>query len=264
MIYEKIKFDKADENAYLEVFAAEKVGDYVRSAMLVIPGGGYASVCSDREGEPIALAFMPYGYNCFVLHYTVKKEPFPSHLIQASKAIKYIKDNAERYNIDPDKVFAVGFSAGGHLAATVGTLWHGKESEKYFGDTEKVKPNGLILSYPVISGGEYAHRGSFNNLLGEGRMNDEKWIDYLSLENRVDEKTPRTFLWHTNGDTAVPCENSLFFALELRKHGVPLELHIFEKGPHGIATANTLTNERDFALRTQSWLEMSADWVLEQ
>ena len=127
MLYKKIPLDDNDDQEYLEVYAADKVKGFVRNAILVLPGGGYAGVCNEREGEPIAMAFMPYGYNAFVLHYSVGKKPFPIQLIQASKAIKHIRDNAELYNINPDKVFIVGFSAGGHLAATLGTMWDKKE-----------------------------------------------------------------------------------------------------------------------------------------
>ena len=123
MIFKKIQLDKDDENIYLEAYIADKTEGFTRNAILVIPGGGYGSVCSDREGEPIAMAFMPYGYNAFVLHYSVasvNKRTFPSQLIEASKAMKHIKDNAKEYNIDPERVFVTGFSAGGHLAATLG------------------------------------------------------------------------------------------------------------------------------------------------
>ena len=101
MIYKKIILDEFDENVFLEAYIAESVGDFVRNAILIIPGGGYSTVCSDREGEPIAMAFMPYGYNAFVLHYSAGKKAFPAHLIQASMAIKYIRDNAKAYNINP-------------------------------------------------------------------------------------------------------------------------------------------------------------------
>jgi len=112
MLYEKVRFDEDDKDAFLEIYIADKVGDFVRNAVLVIPGDAYTGVCGDREGEPIAMAFMPHGYNAFVLHYSVKK-PFPAHLIQASKAMKYIKDNAEKYNIDPEIIFSPHFGQRG-------------------------------------------------------------------------------------------------------------------------------------------------------
>ncbi len=267
--YSKVDAPNLGHEALLKVFIAntdkEMKDKYLpkRPTVIVCPGGAYSGL-SEREAEPIAMKYLARGLNACVIYYALKPNEYPTALLEALTAIKYLRENAEQLYVDPDKIYVCGFSAGGHLAASVGTLWHGKESVKYFGDTELVKPNGLILSYPVISGGKYAHRGSFDNLLGENRKSDAEWIEYLSLENRVDEKTPRTFLWHTNGDASVPCENSLFFALKLREYGVPMEMHIFEKGHHGIATANKLTNDADFALRTQNWLEMSADWILEQ
>lgn len=122
MIYKRIYFDEEFDDAYLEAYIADKVGDFTRKAIVVIPGGGYSNVCADREGEPIAMAFLPYGYNAFVLHYTVNKKPFPFHLIQASKAMKHIKDNANEHNVDTSRIFVAGFSAGGHLAASLGTM----------------------------------------------------------------------------------------------------------------------------------------------
>lgn len=262
MIYEKIKFDEADENAYLEVFAAEKVGDYVRSAMLVIPGGGYASVCSDREGEPIALAFMPYGYNCFVLHYTVKKEPFPSHLIQAARAIKYIKDNAERYNIDPDKVFAVGFSAGGHLAATVGTMWNRKEIydavDMPYGYN---KPKGVMLIYPVIT--HKFHAVSFKNLWWGVEPTEEQLNDSCA-EKAVGEHTAPMFIVHTSNDGVVDVRNSLVMADALARNGILYEMHIYPDGPHGVALGNEITKcgvEKWCNKSVEKWIAHADEWA---
>ena len=166
MLYEKIALSDTDESVYLEVYVADKVRNFVRKPLLVIPGGGYRNVCSDREGEPIAHAFMPYGYNAFVLHYTVgRKKPFPCQLIEAAKAIKHIKDNAEKYNVNPDELFVVGFSAGGHLAASTGVLWKLDEIYKSvdmpYGYN---KPKGVMLIYPVISPKFQNHLPSFKNL----------------------------------------------------------------------------------------------------
>ena len=266
--YSKVTAPNLGHTALLKVFIAndsnEMKDNYipVRPTVIICPGGGYARLC-EREAEPIAMKYLSRGFNACVIYYATYPNEFPTAMLETLCAIKYLRENAAELCVDKDRIYVCGFSAGGHLAASVGTLWHCKESEKYFGNTEDVKPNGLILCYPVITGGEYAHRGSFDNLLGEGRKNDKQWIDYLSLENRVDEKTPRTFLWHTNGDNSVPCENSLMFMLSLRKHSVASELHIYEKGVHGLATCNKLTNDYDCSRRVQDWIEMSADWILE-
>lgn len=267
--YSKVDAPNHDHDALLKVFVANtdnEMPSYTpnRPTVIICPGGAYCHL-SEREAEPIAMKYLSYGFNACVLYYALRPNEFPTALLEGLSAIKYIREHAEEFHADPDKIFVCGFSAGGHLAASIGTLWHEKESVKYFGDTEKVKPNGLILSYPVISGGEKAHRGSFNNLLGENRKDDKDWIEYLSLENRVNEKTPPSFIWHTYEDNAVPVENSLYFALQLKKYGVPAELHIFEKGHHGIATADRLTNNTvDFSDRTKTWLDISADWIKER
>ena len=266
--YSKVEAPNLDHEALLKIFVANtdnEMPSYTqkRPTVIICPGGAYHSL-SEREAEPIAMKYLSCGFNACVLYYAVCPNEFPTALLEGLCAIKYVREHAEELYADPDKIYVCGFSAGGHLAASIGTLWHEKESVKYFGDTEKVKPNGLVLSYPVITSGEKAHRGSFNNLLGENRKNDSAWLEYLSLENRVNEKTPPSFIWHTYEDNSVPVENSLYFTLQLKKYGIPAELHVFEKGHHGIATANTLTNKVDFALRTQSWIDMSADWIKER
>lgn len=265
--YSKVDAPDLDHEAFLKVFIPNTENEVSRFSqkrptVLVLPGGGYCFL-SERESEPIAMKYLARGFNVCVLYYAVRPNVFPVALLEALTAIKYIRDNSERFFADPDRIFVCGFSAGGHLTASVGTLWHEKESVKYFGDTEAVKPNGLILSYPVITGKKNAHRGSFDALIGE-KEGKEGLIEYLSLENRVSEKTPPCFIWHTFEDTCVPCENPLIFSLELRKYNIPFELHIFENGNHGLATANLITNEKDFPLRTQGWIDMSADWILKK
>jgi acetyl esterase/lipase len=213
-----------------------------RKAILVVPGGGY-SFCSDREGEPIALTYVTAGFNAFVLTYSVSSKGdvrWPIPLIDASSAMKFIRDHAEEFHIDPDYVFVVGFSAGGHLAASLGTLWDNDEIEAFL-NMEKGynKPTGMILSYPVISGLEYAHRGSFDNILGE-RKDDEEARRELSLELRVDEKTVPAFIWTTATDTVVPPQNSIMFAQSLAEKGIPFEMHVYPKGGHGSSLANPI------------------------
>jgi len=201
VICEKLRLDDNDEEAFLEVYAAEEPKGFVRRGILIIPGGGYHNVCSDREGEPIAQAFIPYGYNAFVLHYSVGNAAFPRQLIQASKAMKLIKDNSEKYRIDPEQVFTVGFSAGGHLAASLGTLWHipevYKEIDMPYGYN---KPRGMMLIYPVISA--YYHEKSFKNLFC-GSMPTEEQKKLVSIEKRVDERTCPAYIMHTSNDNVV-------------------------------------------------------------
>ncbi len=240
MLYGKIKFDEKDEKAFLETYVAEEIEGFVRKAILVIPGGAYSSVCAYREGEPIAQAFVSHGYNAFVLHYTVSENPFPSHLIQASKAIKHIKDNALKYNIDPENIFVVGFSAGGHLAATLGTMWHKdeiyKEIDMPFGYN---KPKGMMLIYPVITG-KYYNAQSFENLLMKEELS-EKDIEITSAASAVSDMTSPAYIFHTSNDELVDVRHSLALANALAENDIRFEMHIYPDGPHGIALGNEIT-----------------------
>ena len=262
MLHETIKFDEFDDSAYLEIYIADKVGDFVRNAILVIPGGGYAEVCAEREGEPIAMAFMPYGYNAFVLHYSTLKKPFPAHLIQASNAIKHIKDNAEKYNIDPEKIYTVGFSAGGHLAASLGTMWHKKEIydvvDMPFGYN---KPKGMMLIYPVIS--PKHHTGSFDNLLMEQNASSEK-LDAVAIEHNVDERSCPAYILHTSNDEMVDVKNSLIIADALASHSIKFEMHIYPDAPHGVALGNEITkcgNPKWCNDAISKWIENAVLWA---
>ena len=266
MIYNKIYLRENDPDVFLEVIAPDKVGGYKRKALLVIPGGGYGTVCSDREGEPIALAFLPYGFASFVLHYSVNgKRFYPEQLIEASLAIKHIKDNAEEYGIDPEKVFTVGFSAGGHLSGSIATMWHKKEVydavDMPYGYN---KPAGSMLIYPVISGiKEFSHIGSFRNLLGEDNPGAERKIE-VSIEENVDEKTAPMFIMHTSNDQVVNIRHSLCLADALAKNKREFELHVYPDAPHGVALGNDITkcgNEKYSQETIAKWVEAAAMWA---
>ena len=264
MIYKKVYFDENDKEVFLECYIADKVGDFVRNAILVIPGGGYGAVCSDREGEPIAQAFMPYGYNAFVLHYSVCKKPYPQQLIEASWAMKHIKDNAEEYGIDAERVFAVGFSAGGHLAGSLGTMWNNPEIYKAIDmPTGYNKPTGVMLIYPVISGKSFRHHGSFQNLLMKEEPTEEE-LSRVSIENAADESSSPMFIMHTSNDQSVPVRNSLALADKLARCGVKCELHIYPDAPHGVALGNKITGCGEPKWENPQiakWVEQAAAWA---
>lgn len=266
MIYKKIPLDSQFENVYLETYVADQVGDYTAKALLVIPGGGYGCVCADREGEPIALAFLSHGFNCFVLHYSVDgQKHFPGQLIEASLAMQHIKDHAEAYHIDPEKVFAVGFSAGGHLAASLGTLWHLPEIYNATGMPYGYnKPAGIMLIYPVISADEtYGHAGSFQNLLGVEQLTEEQ-IQMCSIEKNVDERTAPAYLVHTSNDQLVDVRNSLVLGAAFRAAGLPFEMHIYPDAPHGVALGNRITrcwDEKFDNPAIAKWVENAAAWA---
>ncbi len=203
-------------------------------AMLICPGGGYGFV-SDREAEPIALDYISAGFNAFVLTYSVAPAHYPSALLQAAAAMDYIRKNAAKYHIDLEKIAVSGFSAGGHLAGSIACFWQ----ETFLAQTLKttsanLKPNAVVLCYPVITGGEKAHRGSFDNLCA----GDQALVQKMSLETAVTKDTPPTFLWHTATDTCVPVENSLMMASALREKQIPFELHVFSEGSHGLSTCD--------------------------
>ena len=234
-----------------------------RPAVLVLPGGGYC-VTSEREATPIALEFLSCGAAAFVLHYSVAPDRFPTSLCQVYAAIRQIRDNADEWNIDPDRISVIGFSAGGHLAASSGVLWN-SEVAKYCGFADgRHKPNGMILCYPVITGGEKAHRGSFDNLLGENASAGK--VDYLSLEKRVDSDTPRAFIWHTFEDNCVPVENSLLFASALVKNGISTELHIYPHGWHGMSLVNDVLYKDgalpDSVKKAGTWVALAKEWLM--
>ncbi|MBR5518754.1 MAG: alpha/beta hydrolase [Clostridia bacterium] len=266
MIIKRIPLDKEFDNVYLDVYIADPTDNFTRKAILVIPGGGYQKVCSNREGEPIAMAFMPYGYNAFVLRYSVNgQKVFPGQLIEASLAMKHIKDNAEEYNIDPEKIFVTGFSAGGHLAASLGILWHLPKVYEATGmEYGYNKPAGMMLAYPVISSDpSFAHKGSFQNLLGKEEPTLEE-LEKVSLEKHVDEKSVPLYLMHTSNDGLVPVKNALALATAYAEAGKTFELHVYPDAPHGISLGNAITagtTEKFINSQVERWIQDATIWA---
>ncbi len=203
--------------------------------IVVLPGGGYWCR-APHEGEPIAEYFREKGFNAFVVDYRVKPNKYPAALSDAQRAIKIIRKNAKEWKVDTNRIAVIGFSAGGHLAASCGVLddvTANREGADEI-DLEGAKPNGMVLCYPVIHMFEdYGHPGSPKNLCGDD-VSDEMRA-YLSLENRVSPDTPPAFIWHTSDDSCVNVKNSLVFGERLRDNGVPFEMHIYPHGPHGLS-----------------------------
>lgn len=265
MIHETVQLFQDRPNVTLTTYVASALEglpyNNKRKAILVIPGGGYYE-CANREGEPMAHVFLAAGFNAFVLNYstvTTGDPLWPNPLADASAAMKYIRDHAEEYHIDPDYVFVIGSSAGGHLAASLGTLWDNDEIETLLGmEKGKNRPTGMILCYPVITGGEYAHRGSFDRILGE-KKDDPEARTALSLETRVSEKTVPAFIWTTAEDRGVPPQNTLFFAKALADNRIPFELHIYPKGGHGASLNNEIVGCHYPAVA--DWVEDAIRWM---
>ena len=229
-------------------------GRGVGTAVVVCPGGGYQNLSMEKEGTDIARWLNSLGVTAFVLKYRLgPKYHHPIELGDAQRAIRTVRSRAAEFRINPDRVGIMGFSAGGHLASSAGTHFDaGNAAATDPIDRLGSRPDFLILCYPVISFVNYTHQGSKNNLLGTNP--DPKLVDTMSSELAVTAQTPPTFLFHTNADTGVPAENSVLFYMALRKAGVPAEMHIYERGPHGVGLANT-----DEALST--WPQRLADWL---
>lgn len=246
---------------YLNVYIPE-APDYPtrkRPAMLVIAGGGYGFV-SPREKECVALSYVAKGFAAFTLEYSVAPVRFPTQLIEGAMAMAYIRENADKFAIKADKVAAIGFSAGGHLTGMLATLFDHSEVKAVLKEKAAlVRPDAVILSYPVITSGEKAHRGSFDNLCGQ---DNAKLQAELSLENCVTENSSPAFIWTTVDDNCVPSENSLYMALSYKKAGVPFELHIFESGVHGLSLATEETGRINKPV--QQWMPLSVTWLRER
>lgn len=234
-----------------------------RPVVLICPGGGYA-MTSDREAEALAVKFMAMGYHAAILRYSVAPARFPEALLQLATAVSMLRENAEKWHIDENKIVVQGSSAGGHLAASLGVFWNRTFMAETLGmDSEMFRPNGLMLSYPVITSGKMAHQGSFENVLGEDYVDEEK-RRFLSLEYNVNRDTPPTFLWHTAPDDTVPVENSLLFFQALHALDIPAEMHIYPVGGHGLglATAETATPEGyGIQAECESWISLAGEWM---
>ncbi len=246
----------------------EPVGrDRRHPALLICPGGGYAYT-SPREAEPVALVFLARGFNVFVLRYHCAPEArWPVPQAEASMAMHFIRSHADETMTDPERVFICGFSAGGHLAASVGILWDRADWAGFPGiPRTDIRPTGMILCYPVITSGEKAHRGSFDNLLGRDAGRD--MTEAVSLEKQVGSDTVPAFIWHTRTDASVPVENSLYLACALSEHRIPYEMHIFPSGRHGLSLANELTDGSGKGEETVPecavWPDLAASWMLEE
>lgn len=224
------------------------------AAVLVLPGGGYARLSDVKEGSDVAKWLNSLGISAFVLKYRLgPRYNQPAPLLDAARAMRTVRSRAKEWNLDPNRIAILGFSAGGHLASTLGTKFDaGKPDAKDEIEKVRSRPDLLILLYPVITMGEYTHAGSKRNLLGENPT--PELIKLYSSDLHVTKDTPPTFLMHTMTDAGVPVENSMQFAAALRKNGVPFEFHLYEQGPHGVGLAPTNPYLASWAGRCADWL----------
>ncbi len=207
----------------------------VRPAVLILPGGGYRA-CSDREAEPVAMAFLAQGYHAFVLRYSLNKNAaFPKPLRDAEEALETIRARAAEWGIVEDKIAVCGFSAGGHLAAALGTMG-------------RVRPNALILGYPAIV----------------ETISDILPAPIPGVDTRVDTRTPPSFLFTTSDDSLVPARNTLAFAAALDKAGVPFERHVFQSGTHGLSLSKPHTSGGNKFMVNPAvarWIDLCVTWL---
>jgi acetyl esterase/lipase len=226
------------------------------AAVVVCPGGGYSGLAMNHEGVQIADWLNAQAITAVVLKYRLgPKYNHPVELGDAQRAIRFVRANGNELKVDPKRVGILGFSAGGHLASTAGTHFDsGDKDAKDPIDQLSCRPDFMVLLYPVITfSGPYAHIGSRNNLLGKNP--DAKLVDLLSNEKQVTKDTPPTFLVHTSEDSGVRPENSVLFYLALRKNNVPAELHIYEKGRHGLGLGEKSTPFASWPDRCIAWMK---------
>ena len=267
---EKIFLYEGNKDVFLDVYICDQSPEYLikdRPLILICPGGGYHH-CSPRESEPIARAYMAEGYNTAILYYSVKnntdclydyENDISKPHYEVAKSICIIRDNAEKWHVNPDKIAVIGFSAGGHLAGCASILWDDEKLLKVLNCPEGYnRPNATILCYPVITSGENAHRGSFVNLLGDNPTK-ENLLRY-SLEKQIKAGMIPTFVFHTANDGTVPVENSACLITALAKASTPFEAHILPDGAHGMSLANREVRAipEKYNMRWHRW---SKEWL---
>ncbi len=236
-------------------FLDDRALTWKRPAVIIVPGGGYA-MNSEREATVIAAPFFARGFQTFVLRYATATDgvAYPEELLELAAAFDYVRKNAEAFSVNPEEVFAVGFSAGGHLVADLACEYASVE-EKY-GKPLACKPTAVGLGYPVIF--TEGHKGSFLNLVkGLPETEQERLMNSLSLDKLVTENTPPAFIWSTFDDQVVSCENALRYALAMKQAGVRFELHVYPFGLHGLATSDNEISD-DYGVDA---VEHSRGWI---
>ena len=226
------------------------------AAIVICPGGGYGHLAMGHEGHDIGKWLNSIGVAGFIVDYRHRGKGYahPAPLQDAQRAIRTVRARAKEWNLDPQRIGVLGFSAGGHLASTTATHFdEGKQDAPDEIERVSCRPDFAVLCYAVIAFDEpYTHRGSQRNLLGQDA--EAKLVESLSNEKQVTKETPPTFLWHTTEDTGVPPENSAQFYLACVKNKVPAELHIYEKGRHGVGLAKGIPGTENWPKACEAWL----------
>lgn len=249
----------ANAVGYLHEYQKEMdVRSQSRPCVVVFPGGGY-EMLSEREAEPVAMKYYAAGYQTFVLYYSVGKMASELRpLADGALTLMAVREHSAEWHVRPDQIAVLGFSAGGHAAGSVGTLWDCPQlKEKIDTKNGLGRPDAMILCYAVLTAGTFAHMGSVKNVCG-GKPTPEQ-IEFFSLEKQVTEQTPPTFLWHTAADNCVPVENTLLFASALSAHKVPFECHIFQNGVHGMSLCSREVGSEN--RHNAAWMQLSIEWL---
>ncbi len=239
-------------------FEEMKDYSYDRPAIIICPGGGYCML-SERETEPAAKPFFVAGYHTFILRYAVGADEAKGFkpLIQLASTVAHIRKYAKEWHVQSNKIAVSGFSAGGHLACSLGTLYNEEKFLNVFGRDVNVRPDAMVLVYPVIVANEFAHEDSIRKVSGaEPGTDDYKWF---SLNTHVDSETPPTFLYHTSEDEVVPAQNSIQMANALAGANVPFELHILPEGHHGMSVCNREINS--YHPYNARWVNWAIAWL---
>ena len=263
MIFEKINlkdFYNLETNPLLTVYAQDNFTEIdinrKRKCVLILPGGAYAYT-SRREAEPVALKFLNDDICAFVLNYTCAPFTYPTPFVEVFAALSFIRRNSEKYHVDVNQISVVGFSAGGHLAASCSAYHTSMEFANYLGiSLDEMKINGCILGYPVISK-DFGHAESFKNVT-QGR---EDLREKLSIENQVTKDFPKTFIWHTTFDASVPVKNSLALAEKLSENNIFFELHVYPMHGHGQSVCDRTVYNENVSDQIIEEMKYNTQWI---
>ncbi len=270
--YSAVGLEKTDENeAFLDAYLLDDSANaYRRKAVIVCPGGGYTGL-APHEGEPVAIRYLEGGMQSFVLHYSVAPATYPMALLELATSVKYLRKHADEMNIDPNGIYICGFSAGGHLCASLAVNWNQAFiCEALQAKPEEIRPNGCILCYPRITYDNFDRLGRQVWLInGYPDENRSSFLEMISTDKHVTKDTPPTFLWTTWDDDSVDVSDSLRFIHALRENDVNCEFHIFRKGPHGQSLGDEeigfqSENLEIFSgkrLDVSPWMALSIHWI---
>lgn len=281
MLHKKlnINVNNSNVNTRLEIYIIDESSEIEaapRPLILMCPGGGYY-MTSDREAEIMGLQFLSKGYNVAILRYSCSPATYPTQVTEVLQAFNIILNNAKKWNVDANKIIIQGCSAGAHLALHYAVAYEEifdlalknedflKNAKKNFAK-ESYKPCGVMLSYPVVTSGKYAHKGSFENLLGKpyDKLTKTKELENVSLEKRIHKNVPPVFVWHTFEDGVVPVQNSLLLVNALVKNNVHVEYHLFPEGGHGLGLASKITKSpygNEIQEECQQWINLAINWA---